>query len=318
MPPLALTPQSNLRALIQIITDKSDLTGTSAIARGLAEHYGRDDNASGSPDPLGDVALNRVHERTVDAFFATHSRGLAALGLEVSYNPAPTLAAEAGLKQSRQGSLLLLDESRLVGFLRQLTPDMVDDAGRNALSALATDLHLQCGEQLSLAVTNESEPPALSPFEAAGAQLARLGVHEGQQIIDSIAAFQAGIYVEHVQARSILDNRGWGPATWHRDSQPDSYQQRWERMLESFDRVRQNPDARTLAIEVYHFLRESAGTARGELEGFLNPGPQTGSDPQPSGDPWMQSVAPQMLDTLTVVDTELAVRREALDIPPEE
>lgn len=174
----------------------------------------------------------------------------------------------------------LLDRKQFLAYLSALKANSITPSQIEGLKKVAESLQQQLEQQYHLDKPDPRAAELLGNLQDKDIveQYQRLdpkgenGLAQAvKQLSDYMDKAKAGYLKEYlsVQRANLLSEVGgmnFGPSQWHADSNEKSYPKYWQRALEELEKIKQNPNAMELYIQVSQHLVESANYAKKALE----------------------------------------------------
>lgn len=283
--------ESNLRTFVGLIKDieqfnrnysPHSLLGR-ALQRGLQRAISGEDADSLSPrQPTAPGS-----ERHANEIFQNYVKCLSSIGLDLVQNRLDGLKRRLALEptidlakefltppdpyRSQKLEVALVDEERLLRFLRSITSDGVKDVGAaDALNSLAHSLSNELLEEYVFQLANGDSKKLASLIKSLSlvvTEFERLDQKSAtEELSDYLRRARQGNLREYLQVidKGLLGS-GFGPHNWHLDSTAEVYRDLWQGAFALIEEINENPRALDLSRTVLSQLKVFADSARNEI-----------------------------------------------------
>lgn len=192
------------------------------------------------------------------------------LGLAVQPARANGSVTESNGAMTKAGEarLTIADKGKFIGFLEGLSEEQAHDAEvQDALLTFSWSLISQVNKDVNLKDPSEADLNTIASLSVIASQCQRLGLGENEAVqqLTKMGKYAnehcLREYVEAQNASMLSRGEGFGPRNWHTDGAVD----RWDNVLEIFERLKTNPNAANLVTEVRASLLTAANGALDDL-----------------------------------------------------
>jgi hypothetical protein len=199
------------------------------------------------------------------------------IGLESTKGKAVLMTAD-GESESTVLRVNLKDRTAFLAYLSALDSETISSSQVRGLTDVAKNLETQLKEVYSLdkpdvraneLLTNLNEiVEGYKKLDPDGSKGLSKTVEE-LSVLQQMASkkqLKEHLMIERAGLMAEVGGNNFGPSKWHTDSDEVSYKRYWDQALEVLSKVRANPDAADLAIDLNSNLQASILYAKNELE----------------------------------------------------